>query len=169
MSVASINGVTDSSKWNTGSGGSGGMGSILALSKGMGNFGEAQQYGGMASSLDADAGLLGIQADSLLAQSDYVTKRMEDKGKKTSGSQIAAYAKSGVTFSGSAMLVYAESEKNIRLDILTTRLNYAKEANRLGFNALNKRIAAGQARTRQVQKYGEGVMNMASSLAMTGA
>ena len=140
----------------------------LAFSKGLSKFGEGQQYQGLGQALDFDADLLGLQAEQILVNSDYVTKRMEEQGKKVSGSQIAQYAKSGVTFSGSPMMVYAESEKNIRMDILTTRLNYVAEANKLGFDALNSKINAGIARTRAVQKYGEGVLDMATSLYTSG-
>ena len=171
FNLGGIGGTTDASSSASSSSSASGSsgGSALALSKAMGKFGEGAQWGGMATSLDADAAMLGIASDSLLVESEYITKRMEEQGKKVSGAQMAAYGKSGVTFEGSPMLVYAESERNIRLDILTTRLNYVKEANNLGFKALNKKIAAGQARTRQVKAYGDGVVSMVTSLAKTGA
>ncbi|MEA2037950.1 MAG: hypothetical protein U9O94_10675 [Nanoarchaeota archaeon] len=177
MSVYSMDGNTnissgvgsfDASKIQSSGGGGDGFGALLAFSKGMSSFGEAQEYQGMATSLDYQADYLGLQAEQVLVTSDIVTKRMEEQGKKVSGTQMALYAKSGVTFEGSPMLVYAESEKNIRHDILLTRLNYVQEANRLGFAGLNKKIQAGIARTRAVQKYGEGVLNMATSAYSSG-
>jgi len=179
MSVQSINGDSsissnvgdfDPSKIQRSSGSfdTKALGAINSLMKGMSSFGEAQQYSGQATALDYQADMLGLQSEQLLVSSDYVAKRMEAQGKKVSGSQIAAYAKSGVTFSGSPLLVYAESEKNIRLDILTSRLNYVKEANRLGFEGLQSKIAAGQSRTRSIQKYGEGVLNIGTGLISAG-
>ncbi len=136
-----------------------------AFSKGLGSFGEAQQFWGAASSSESTAGLLDMDAKMVLADSDFIADRMEAKGERIIGNQVATFAKAGVTMEGSPMKVLMESEKNIRLDILTMKNNAVRQANKIGFEALNQRLAAGRARTRAVQKIGTGVLKMATSYA----
>lgn len=149
------------------SGGGGNSLQILSsLTKGLSSFGDAMQYSGMASAHTQQAGLFDLEAQSTIQAGEYQAKRLEEYGKRHIKSQRSGYAKAGVRLEGSPLEALAASERNLSLDLIMTRLNAANQANQLGFQALQQRIAAGQARTRSVQKIGEGVLNMASSFAM---
>lgn len=151
----------------------GGGGNQLAMlqsfTKGLSSFGDAAQYYGAATANDMQAGLFDLEAKSVIQAGEFQVKRLESYGKRFVKSQRGTYAKSGVTLEGSPLEALAASERNISLDILITRLNAASEANQLGFQALNQRIVAGQNRTRAVKAIGDGVINMVSSYAMSGA
>ncbi len=138
------------------------LGWFNAGAKGLQQVGEGLQYQNLAASYDSQADLMSVDADMVLAQSEYATARMEERGKTLIGSQVARYAKAGVTFDGSPMKVYARTERNIRLDILTMKNNAVRQANKIGFEALNRKIAAGHARTRSIQKYGGALMSIVS-------
>lgn len=138
------------------------------VTSGLSSFGDAMQYGGQASALDNNAGLLDIQGQGVIASADYTAKRQREQGDRFLSNQAATYAKAGVKFTGSPALVWAESEKNIRMDILATHLNAANKANAIGFQALNQRIAAGQSRTRAVASIGKGILQIGTSVAMAG-
>lgn len=136
-----------------------------AFSSGLSDFGGAMQYRNLAAAYDANAGLTELDAQQVLADVDYSSARFEERGEKFIGQQVAMYAKSGVTFEGSPARVMLETEKNIRMDVLTMRNNAVRKANALGFQALQQKLAAGRARTRAVQKMGQGVLKMVGSYA----
>lgn len=141
---------------------------LSSITSGLSSFGDAMQYAGVASANKQQAGLLDLEGKSVIESADYTARRQREQGDRFLANQVATYAKAGVRFTGSPALVWAESEKNIRMDILATHLNAANKANALGFEALNRRIAAGQARTRQVQAIGQGILQMATTAAMSG-
>lgn len=164
---ATTSSMNTASNANIGGGGGGNaLGLINGMNQGMSSFGEAMQYQGMATANDLNASLLELDAKMVMADSEFTAKRMEEKGEGFMGKQAAMFAKSGVTMDGSVMHVAMNSEKNIRMDILTMKYNAVRKANALGFQALNAKIQAGQARTRAVMKMGQGVLKMASSAAM---
>lgn len=141
---------------------------LSALTSGLSAFGDGMQYFGQADALDNNAENLDIQAQSVISSAAYVARRQREQGDQFMGRMIASYSKAGVKFTGSPALVWAESERNIRMDILSTQLNAATKANAIGFEALNQRIAAGQARTNAVRTIGQGILNMGTNLAMAG-
>lgn len=136
------------------------------LLKGLEAFGSFTELRGSASANDLNASLAQGQADSVIEQGEFSARRQEEAGTKIIGSQLAAYAKAGVKFEGSPMDVYLESARNIRRDIIMTRLNAANSANSLQFEALQRKIAAGQARTRSIQALGKGLLDVTSTLAI---
>jgi len=131
-----------------------------------GDFGETLQFLGASNASDLNSGLYDVEAKGRSADSEYTAKRMEERGDSFIGTQMSMYAKAGVTFDGSPIKVMQQTEKNIRMDIMTTRYNAVKEANLLGYKSLQEKLAAGRARTRAVQSFGKGVLNMASSYAL---
>ena len=133
------------------------------------NFGEGLQYFGAAKSYEANAGLYDLDAKMTLVDSHYAAKRMAEQGESFVGSQVAGYAKAGVLFEGSPMKVMLKTERNIRMDIMTTKYNAVRQANALGFQALKQRLAAGRARTRGVQAYGKGIMNMVGAYSLASS
>jgi D-arabinose 1-dehydrogenase-like Zn-dependent alcohol dehydrogenase len=141
---------------------------LSSLTGGMSSFGEAMQYQGASTAYKQTAGLLDLQGKSVIASGDRQAEQLQIQGDKFLGRQRALYGKAGVRFSGSPALVWAESKRNINMDVMMTKLNAANKANALGFEALNQRIAAGQARTRAVMKMGEGILKIATSAAMAG-
>lgn len=140
---------------------------LASITKGLSSFGDAMQYSGAASGYKAQAGLLDLEARSVISSGNFQADRMREQGGRFIGSQRARYAKAGVRLEGSPIEALMASERNLSLDILMTRLNAANQANRIGFEALNARIAAGQAKTRMIQSIGSGILNMASSYAMS--
>jgi len=138
-------------------------------SKGLGMIGEYTQYRGLASIKDLNAGLAEITAESIVADSEFAARRMEERGDKFVASQIAKYAKSGVTFSGSPMKVVLETEKNIRLDIMMSRYNAIRQANQQRFRAMNLRLEAGAARNRANFAISKGILDMYSTVLLAKA
>jgi len=131
-----------------------------------GDFGQALQYLGASNASELNSGLYDIEAKGVLSDSEYTAKRIKERGDSFVGNQIAMYAKAGVTFDGSPIKVIQQTEKNIRMDIMTTRYNAVKEANLLGYKSLQEKLSAGRARTRAVQSFGKGIVNMVGSYAL---
>ena len=148
---------------SSGGGGGNALGMINGMNQGLSSFGEAAQYYGAAAAMDMNASLLEMDATMVLSDAEITAKRMKERGESFIGSQVASFAKAGVTFEGSPINVMLDSEKNIRLDILTMKSNANRKANQLGWQAVNQKMKAGQARTRAVAKMGEGVLSMVSS------
>jgi len=138
---------------------------VEAFGQSSSDFGKAAQWYGMSVGHDINAGLLELDAEWVLIDAEYQAKRLSEKGDKVVGSQVAKYAKAGVTFEGSPMKVRLETEKNIRMDIMTTRYNAVRKATAIGWQAVNEKMAAGRARTRMVQSIGTGILNMPGSYA----
>jgi hypothetical protein len=141
---------------------------LSSLTSGLSAFGDAASLYGQANALDLNAGILDIKGKSEISAAEYTARRQREQGDQFMGRIIASYSKAGVKFTGSPALVWAESERNIRMDILTTQLNAANKANAIGFEALNQRIAAGQARTNAIRTIGQGILNMGTNFAMAG-
>ena len=136
---------------------------LTAMNAGSGDMLKGMGFFNMASGMESNANLMDLDAKSELADSEFVAKRMVEQGDTFLGTQVARYAKAGVTFDGSPMKVALKSMKNIRMDIMTMKYNSVKKANAIGYKALQQRMAAGRARTRGVQSMGKGVLNMVSS------
>jgi len=141
---------------------------LSGLTKGLEGFAKASEYSGAASGYENSAGLLDVQAQSIISSGDYTARRQREQGDRFLANQVARYAKAGVKFSGSPALVWAESERNIRLDILATKLNAANQANQVGFAALNQRLLAGQQRSRAATAKMQGILNFSQSLLTAG-
>ena len=143
----------------------------LAMAKGLtaGNesFGKALQSLGVAGYYDDQAALLELDRDQILLDSEYRTKKIEERGESYISTQNARFAKAGVTFSGSVMRSVMKSRQNLREDLLTSRYNAMKQATRKGYAALNAKTAAGNARTRAAMQFGKGLMDMVTSYGMT--
>jgi hypothetical protein len=139
---------------------------LSSVTQGLSSFGEAMSYRGAASGMDMNASLLDMQAKGVIASGDFTARRMTEQGSRFVSRQRMTYAKAGVTLEGSPLEVLMASERNISLDIMMTKLNAAGKANEIGFQALQQRMAAGQARTRAVQKMGEGLLKIGTSMAM---
>lgn len=138
---------------------------LSSVTKGLGSFGEAAQYYGASKAYKNQASLLDVEAKSVIQSGNFQADRMREQGNRFLSSQRAKYAKAGVRLEGSPIEALMTSERNLSLDILMTKLNAVNQANRIGFEALNARIAAGQAKTRMIQSIGSGILKMASSYA----
>lgn len=136
---------------------------IAAFTKGLDSFGDAMSYRGMASGYESQASLLDIQGKSIIQSGEFDAQRLREQGDRFLSRQRVGYSKAGVSLEGSPLAVMARTERNISLDIINTRLNAAMQANYVGFQAVQARIAAGQARTRAVQAIGKGVLDMGMS------
>lgn len=108
-------------------------------------------------------------ADEAIAAGEISSRRQERAGERYLGSVRAAFAKAGVTSAGSPAMAAVATEAAIREDIIMTRLNAAKRASDLQFSALQKRIAAGQQRTRMWQAAGNTILSIGSSYALNQA
>lgn len=138
------------------------------ITGGMDSFGEAGQMMALASAHKSQAGLYDVAAKGEIAAGDLEARRVAILGEKAVSRQRAMYAKAGVNFTGSPAAMWAESEKNVQLNILNTRLNAAAKANQYGFAALQERIAAGNARTAAWGKAAQGVLKIGTSMALAG-
>lgn len=138
---------------------------ISAVTSGMDSIGNFMSYRGAASGYDLQAGLLDIEADSTTQSGIEQAGIVRSQGNRFIATQRALYAKAGVKFEGSPADVYRETERKISKDVLTTRLNAVKQANRTRFEATQNRLAAGQARTRSIQALGKGVLDIATAFA----
>lgn len=139
---------------------------LSSFTKGLESIGDYMSYRGLATASDLQAGLLDLQAGSITESGIQQSEMIRSQGDRFLSRQKAIYAKAGVKFTGSPADVYRQTEKNISLDVLRTRLNAVQKANALRMEALQERIAAGQARTRSIQALGQGVLNIASAYAM---
>ena len=135
---------------------------------GLETFGEAAQYYGASVGFDQTAGLQDISAKGIIANAEFDARRQREQGSKVISTQRALYAKAGVNMSGSAAIVAADTEKNLRLDVLVTQMNAANRANAVGFEALNNRLKAGQARTNAIRKAGQGILDIGTNFAIHG-
>ena len=122
-----------------------------------------------AGALRASAALDYGTAEEAIAAGEIGARRLERSGERYIGSIRASFAKAGVTSEGSPAMAAVATEAAIREDILMTRLNAAKQASDLGFQALQKRIKAGQARTRMWQEAGNTVLKIGGALYGGGA
>jgi hypothetical protein len=147
------------------------MDTLTALSTitgGIESFGEAGQLMAAASGYKAQAGLLDVSAKGALAGGDLQASQVRQAGDKFIARQRAMYAKAGVKFTGSPASVWAETEKKIQLDVVNTKLNAAARANEIGFEALQMRMAAGNARTAAWSKASQGLLKIGTAMAMQG-
>jgi len=135
------------------------------MTKGLDTIGEMVNLRGQAQALDLNAGLTDLTAQGVISSGDYSARRMAEQGKRFVATQRARYAASGVSLEGSPLNVIADTERNISLDIMATKLNAAAQANELGFKALQQRIAAGQLRTRSIQALSRGLLDIGGSVA----
>jgi hypothetical protein len=141
---------------------------LSGITKGLSSFGEAASLYGASSGYESAASLGDVSSQGIIANAEFDARRQEEYGAKVIGTQRARYSKAGVNFSGSPAFIYADSEKNLRLDILVTKLNAANKANAIGFEALQNRLRAGQARTAAVSAIGKGILDIGTALALQG-
>lgn len=147
------------------------MDTLGAMSQGMGmfqGFSEAGQLWTQSTELKANAGLLDVQAQGEIASGKLQADAYRRKGDQFIGRQRAMYAKAGVSFTGSPAQIWAETERNIQLDVLNISLNATARANEIGFEALQARIAAGRARTAAIAKATGTILNMTMMSAAAG-
>lgn len=142
---------------------------LSAFTGGLESFGEAGQLMGAASGYKQQANLLDVSAKGTLVAGDQAANQYRIQGDKFIARQRAMYAKAGVKFTGSPASVWAETERNIQMDVVNTKLNAANKANAIGFEALNARIAAGNAKTAAWGKASQGLLKIGTSLAMQGS
>lgn len=140
---------------------------LSSITGGMEKFGEAGQYAALSTALKAQAGLYDISAQETIVAGDQEANKIRIAGDKIVARQKSYFAKAGVKFIGSPASVYAETERNVQLDVVNTKLNYAERANALGFQGLQQRIAAGQAKTRAWQRATQGLLQIAGGMAMS--
>jgi hypothetical protein len=141
---------------------------MTMFNQGQNAAGDYMNYMGQANDLEINAGLNDVNAKSAIENGDYVAKRLEEKGRMFIGSVRGGYAKAGVRLEGSPLETLAYSERNIRMDIVMTRLNAAQTANQYGFQALQQRIAAGNAKTAAIAAAGRGLTSMVGTYATAG-
>ena len=142
---------------------------LSQITGGMSSFGEAAQLAASATGYKAQAGLLDVSAKSVIASGDLAANNIRIQGDKTVARIRSQYAKSGVKFVGSPASVWAEAEKNVQLDVVNTKLNATAKANAIGFEALQMRMAAGNAKTAAWLKASQGLLNIGTGMAMQGA
>jgi hypothetical protein len=140
---------------------------ISSLTGGLQDFGEAGQLFSSASGYEGNAKILDVAAKGQIVSGDQQAQIIRQQGDKFIARQRAMYAKAGVRFTGSPASVWAETEKNIQMDVINTKLNAAAKANDIGFQALQQRMAAGNARTAAVAQIGQGVLKIGTSLALS--
>lgn len=141
---------------------------LSSITGGLESFGEAGQLMAAASGYKAQAGLFDMSAEGAIASGNLQATQVRQAGDKFIARQRAMYSKAGVKFTGSPASVWAETEKKIQMDVVNTKLNAASKANALGFEALNARIASGNAKTAAWGKATQGIIKIGTSMA-TGA
>jgi hypothetical protein len=141
--------------------------SVASLGFGlMDAYGEKKQAEGAADAMEASAGLYDLQAQAIIANAEFAVRRGEEQGRREMGTYIARFAKAGVRFEGTPAISIAESERNIRLDMLATRLNAAAKANELGFAGMNQRIGANFARMNAANDFNTGILKLGAKFAI---
>ena len=145
------------------------LSALSSITGSMDDFGAAAQSIGAANAYEGQASALNMDAKSVLGQGDRDAEQVDINGTKVLARMRSMYSKAGVKFTGSPALVWAESEKNVRLDVLNTKLNAAMKANALGFQALQAKIMAGNMRTQAVAQAGSGILKIVSGVGMSSA
>jgi hypothetical protein len=140
--------------------------SMSSFTSGLESFGESGQLMAAASGYKSQAKLLDVSAKGVLVAGDQAAQKYRVAGDKFLARQRSMYAKAGVKFIGSPASVWAETEKNIQLDVVNTKLNYAAKANEIGFQSLQARMAAGNAKTAAWGKASQGLLKIGTSFAM---
>jgi len=138
------------------------------ITGGLSSFGEAGQLMAAASGYKQQANLLDMEAKGEIASGELAANKIRIQGDKIVARQRSIYAKAGVKFIGSPASVWAETERNIQLDVVNTKLNAAARANAIGFQALQARLAAGNAKTAAWMKASQGLLSIGTSMAMAG-
>lgn len=134
--------------------------------KGLDAFGQFSSLRGIGVGEELNASLSQNQTGSIIQQAEESVAQQQRSADKVIGSQMLAYAKAGVKFEGSPTDVFLETAKNIRKDIVMTRLNAVNSANKAGFEALQHKLNAGRARAKSIQALGKGVLDIASTVAL---
>jgi hypothetical protein len=140
--------------------------SLSAITGGLDSFGEAGQLMAAASGYKQQGQLLEVSAKGALAGGELQAGQVRQSGDKFIARQRAMYAKAGVKFTGSPASVWAETEKNIQLDVVNTKLNAAARANAIGFEALQMRNQARFAKSQAWAKASQGLIKIGTSFAM---
>lgn len=143
--------------------------SLSNITGGMQSFGEAGQLMAAASGYKYNANLLDVSAKGEIVAGDLAAKRVAVQGEKAVSRMRSIYAKAGVKLTGTPAAMWAESEKNAQLDIVNTKLNAAARANAYGFQALQNRIAAGNAKTAAWAKASQGLLQIGTAFATSGS
>jgi hypothetical protein len=141
---------------------------LSAFTGGLESFGEDGQLMAASSGYKQQANLLDMEAKGTIASGDLAANKVRIQGDKIVARQRSIFAKAGVKFTGSPASVWAETERNIQLDVVNTKLNAASKANAIGFQALQARIAAGNAKTAAWMKASQGLLQIGTSMAMAG-
>lgn len=139
--------------------------SLSNITGGLSSFGEAAQMMQLASAYKSQAGLLDVSAKGEIAAGELSANQARIRGDKIVARVRSQFAKAGVKFTGSAADVWAEQERNVQLDVINIKLNAASRANAIGFQALQARIAAGNAKTAAWAKAGQGILKIGSGFA----
>jgi hypothetical protein len=142
---------------------------LLASSgtKGLKTLGDVTGDLSLGKAYDLNAGLLDMSADGVIAAGDRQAENIEEQGAKFVSYQRALYAKSGVTMEGSPMDVLVDTERTIRLDILSTKLNAAQKSNDIRFEALQYRLAAGNQRVKAMQDLNRGILEIGTDVGLS--
>jgi len=116
-----------------------GAGSLLTgLGAAFGYLGEAEEKRQKRRAMLANISYYKTEAEFI----NYATQREEDiflnEAAEVSASQMGAFAKAGVDFSGSAMLKFAETNERKNAELLAIRENKRRQ---LGFASLRRREA----------------------------
>jgi hypothetical protein len=141
----------------------------LMATQGMDALGGYMSARADANQLELSASGDESQAMMIGSYADFEAQLSQRKGDRFIASQIASYAKAGVKFEGSPARVFADTAKNISMDIALTRLNAANQQISLGFSALNKKVQAGFAKTKAISELGNGLLKMGATYAMSGS
>jgi hypothetical protein len=139
---------------------------LSMVNQGTNMAGDYANSRGTAQGLNINADLNDLNAQQVLANGEFSAHRIEERGATVAGAARMGYAKGNVRLEGSPLMALANTERNIRLDVITTRLNAAKQASSLQFTALQQRIAAGNERTKALLQMSGGFLKMAGSAAM---
>lgn len=136
---------------------------------GLDAFGEYTQRKNLSKALDLNADIMAASGPAITQAGELQARRIEERGARLIARQSSDYAKAGVRFEGSPALVMAQTAKALREDIILTRLSAVSKRNELEFKALQKRIEAGQQRTRALQQASNKFLNLTGKLSASAA
>ena len=117
-----------------------------------------------ANTSDFNSAILSGEASSIINAGNISARQQEQEAEKIIGRQLLTYAKAGLTLEGAPSSVIAETAKNLRHNILMTRLNAATEASRIRGGIINEELKAARARSQSFSILTSRILDVGSTL-----
>lgn len=131
--------------------------------------GAIQQGKATEQAMEYNAKVAEVQGEQARLNAGYEEGRQRDRAERLRSSQLAAYAKSGVAYEGSPLLVVEGSAVEAEMDALAIRHAGSIENARMKAQAAADRMAGRQARVSSYYQAGSTLLSGASKAFAMGA